>query len=178
MGKHISNEDAGLPRRPSGLAPLLFFVLKFRKQQCTRRLNGKSPVKSLLITWYGLSHCPAIGLWCLLGNLWIWTGSDIKMTWIGSIDKIFLGPVVGATSTEDETGNCFDEVNAASSERKVTGEERSGPQAQVAASQHVHVLYIISHILLRGATGPTTATRTSCFGDGTQATSASSAQRP
>ena len=29
-----------------------------------------------------------------------------------------------------------------------------------------------------GATGPTTATRTSCFGDGTRATSASSARRP
>ena len=59
-----------------------------------------------------LTLLPAIGLWCLIGNLWIWIGSDIKMTWIGSIDTIFLGPMVGATSTEDETGICLDEVNA------------------------------------------------------------------
>ena len=117
---------------------------KYNKFQSVAWANLLLKTFALLLTWYGLSHCPAIGLWCLLGNLWIWTGSDIKMTWIGSIDKIFLGPVVGATSTEDETGNCFDEVNAASSERKVTGEERSGPQAQVAACQHVHVLILLA----------------------------------
>ena len=81
---------------------------KYNKFQSVAWANLLLKTFALLLTWYGLSHCPAIGLWCLLGNLWIWTGSDIKMTWIGSIDKIFLGPMVGATSTEDETGNCFD----------------------------------------------------------------------
>ena len=61
MGKRISNEDAGLPRRPSAFALFCSEVSQTGVlEPPTRRLNGKSPVKSaaaLKLKWQLVNMC-------------------------------------------------------------------------------------------------------------------------